>query len=158
MLGLLSEKASCRDYHRGLLGLLADADSKVCELIVKEHERLQGTLQLGAAENRCSRAVLAALGSVVQNKTAEGFPGARFHGGCAVVDDVETLATQRAKQAFNAQYANVQPHSGTTANQIVITAFLEKGDKILSMAVDQGGHYSHGCPDSFTGRFFNSDH
>lgn len=158
MLGLLSEKASCRDYHRGLLGLLEDADSEVYDLIAREHERLHGTLQLGAAENRCSRAVLAALGSVVQNKTAEGFPGARFHGGCEVVDDVEALATQRAKEAFNAQYANVQPHSGTTANQIVITAVLEKGDKILSMAVDHGGHYSHGCQDSFTGRFFDSHH
>jgi glycine hydroxymethyltransferase len=157
MLGLLSEKRCCHKYHEGLLDLLKDADSEVCDLILGEYRRLQETLQLGAAENRCSRAVLATLGSVVQNKTAEGFPGARFHGGCTVVDDVESLATERTKQTFNAQYANVQPHSGTTANQIVITALLEKGDKILSMAVDQGGHYSHGSSDSFTGKFFHAE-
>ncbi|HUT31415.1 MAG TPA: serine hydroxymethyltransferase [Sedimentisphaerales bacterium] len=157
MLGLLSEKACCRDYHEGLLGLLADADSEVHDLILKEHQRLHETLQLGAAENRCSRAVLAALGSVIQNKTAEGFPGARFHGGCTVIDDVEKLAVVRAKKAFKAQYANVQPHSGTTANQIVISAVLDKGDKILSMALDQGGHYSHGSSNSFTGKFFNAE-
>jgi glycine hydroxymethyltransferase len=157
MLGVLSDKVCGLEYHKGLLGLLKDEDGEACDLIVREYERLQETLQLGAAENRCSRAVLAALGSVIQNKTAEGFPGARFHGGCGVVDDVERLAVARAKQAFKCQYANVQPHSGTTANQIVISALLEKGDKILSMAVDQGGHYSHGSSDSFTGKFFNAE-
>ncbi|MHC4156052.1 MAG: hypothetical protein ACYST6_14185, partial [Planctomycetota bacterium] len=145
------------EYHKDLLDLLRDADSEVWDLILKEYQRLQETLQLGAAENRCSRVVLAALGSVVQNKTAEGFPGARFHGGCTVIDDVEKLAVARAKQAFNAQYANVQPHSGTTANQIVISAVLEKGDKILGMALEQGGHYSHGSSGSFTGKFFHAE-
>jgi glycine hydroxymethyltransferase len=91
---------------------------------------------------------------VLQNKTAEGFVGARMHGGCEVVDDVEGLAVSRAKETFGAQYANVQPHSGTQANQIVLTALLERGDKVLSMALEQGGHYSHGSRVSFTGKFF----
>jgi len=147
-------KLSSQEYHRGIFDVLKDQDSEVYGLISKEAERLQNTLQLIAAENQCSRAVLAALGSVVQNKTAEGFPGARFHGGCEVVDDVETLAVARAKEAFGAQYANVQPHSGTQANQIVLTALLERGDKVLSLGLDQGGHYSHGTKGSFTGKFF----
>ena len=146
---------ACEEYHAGQFGDLKEADREVYKLITKEYERLQNTLQLIAAENQCSRAVLAALGSVVQNKTAEGFPGARLHGGCEVVDQIEQLATARAKEAFGAQYANVQPHSGTGANQIVITALLERGDKILSLALDQGGHYSHGMKESFTGKFFD---
>jgi len=118
---------SCEKYHEDLFGALRQTDSRVCELITKEYERQQNTLQLIAAENRCSKAVLAALGSVVQNKTAEGFAGTRrFHGGCDVVDDIERLAVVRAKEAFGAQYANVQPHSGSQANQIVLTALLEK--------------------------------
>lgn len=148
------DKRSCEEYHEGIFGVLKEADEQVCELITREYRRLGNTIPLVAAENRCSRAVLAALGSVVQNKTAEGFVGARFHGGCEVVDDVEQLAAGRAKEAFGAQYANVQPHSGTSANQIVITALLEKGDKILSLALEQGGHYSHGADASLTGRFF----
>ncbi|GAH68613.1 unnamed protein product, partial [marine sediment metagenome] len=135
-------------------GALKEADAEVYELIRREYERLQNTIQLVAAENRCSAAVLAALGSVVQNKTAEGFPGMRYHGGCEVVDDVETLAVARAKEAFGAKYANVQPHSGTQANQIVLIALLNSGDKVLSMGLGQGGHYSHGAGDSFSGKFF----
>ncbi len=141
-------------YHRGLPEALAQADLEVYRLIEAEHHRLQNTLQLIAAENHCSRAVLAALGSVVQNKTTEGFVGARFHGGCEIVDTLETLAIERARQAFGAQYANVQPHSGTGANQIVLTAILETGDRILSLAMDQGGHVSHGANVAFAGKFF----
>ncbi|MHC4356206.1 MAG: serine hydroxymethyltransferase, partial [Planctomycetota bacterium] len=150
-------RISSQQYHEGIFGGLEKTDEEVHRLIEKEYERRQSTLQLIAAENQCSRAVLATLGSVVQNKTAEGFPGARFHGGCTVIDDVEKLAAARAKRAFNAQYANVQPHSGTTANQIVISAILEKGDKILGMALEQGGHYSHGSSGSFTGKFFRAE-
>jgi glycine hydroxymethyltransferase len=146
---------SFQEYHEGIFSALKETDGQVYELITKEYERLQKTLQLIAAENQCSRAVLAALGSVVQNKTAEGFPGARFHGGCEVVDDVERLAVSRAKEAFGAQYANVQPHSGTGANQIVITAVLKAADRILSLDLEQGGHYSHGTTFSFTGNFFD---
>ncbi|MBW7991098.1 MAG: serine hydroxymethyltransferase [Planctomycetes bacterium] len=134
---------------------MKENDSRVYELITKEYERLQSTLQLIAAENQCSRAVLAALGSVIQNKTTEGFPGSRYHGGCEIVDEVERLAAARAKEAFGAQYANVQPHSGTGANQIILTAILDKGDKILSLGLDQGGHLSHGAKVSFSGKFFD---
>jgi len=149
------DKTSFEEYHEGKFSVLKETDKEVYELITKEYERLENTLQLIAAENQCSRAVLAALGSVVQNKTAEGFPGARLHGGCEVVDDVERLAASRAKEAFDAQYANVQPHSGTQANQIILTAVLERGDTILSLGLDQGGHFSHGAALSFTGKFFD---
>ncbi|MEK7996146.1 MAG: serine hydroxymethyltransferase, partial [Planctomycetota bacterium] len=112
-----------------MFSALKEQDDQIYQLINREYERLQNNLQLIAAENQCSRAVLAALGSILQNKTTEGFPGARYHGGCEVVDEVERLAVARAKETFGAQYANVQPHSGTTANQIVLTALLERGDR-----------------------------
>lgn len=151
---MLPEKLSSEGYHEAIFSALKEQDSRVYELIIKEYERLQNTLQLVAAANQCSRAVLAALGSVVQNKTSEGFPGARCHGGCEIVDEVERLAEARAKEAFGAQYANVQAHSGSQANQIVLTAILDKGDTILSLGVDQGGHPSHGGPGSLTEKFF----
>jgi glycine hydroxymethyltransferase len=146
---------SCKEYHENIFGALKEQDEQIYELITKEYERLRNTIQLVAAENRCSRAVLAALGSVIQNKTAEGFAGARLHGGCEVIDELERLAVDRVKQAFDAEYANVQPHSGTSANQIVLTAVLERGDKLLSMGLDHGGHFSHGAKASFTSKFFN---
>lgn len=152
---MLSDKLCCDEYHAGQFGALKEADEEVYKLIGREYERLQETVQLVAAENRCSQAVLAALGSVVQNKTAEGFPNARRHSGCEVVDELEPLAIERAKEAFGAQYANVQPHSGSSANLIVITALLEKGDKILSLPLEQGGHFSHGCEESVTAKFFD---
>ena len=130
ILEMLPEKLSSSDsawpshdgqaYHEDIFSALKEQDSRVYELITKEYERLQSNLQLIAAANQCSKAVLAALGSVVQNKTSEGFPGARCHGGCEIVDDVERLAVARAKEAFGAQYADVQPHSGSQANQIVL--------------------------------------
>jgi glycine hydroxymethyltransferase len=143
------------EYHKTIFDALEQADPDVYQLITREYQRQQNTLQLIAAENQCSPAVLAALGSVIQNKTTEGFVGARFHGGCQVVDQVEELAIKRAKDAFGAKYANVQPHSGTAANQIVLTAILQPGDKILSLGIDQGGHLSHGAKVSFTGKFFS---
>jgi glycine hydroxymethyltransferase len=151
----LLEKLSSKDYHEGVFAALQEQDGQVYELITREYERLRNTLQLIAAENQCSRAVLAALGSIVQNKTTEGFPGGRYHGGCEVIDDVERLAVSRAKEAFGAQYANVQPHSGTAANQIILTALLEREDKVLSLGLDQGGHLSHGARVSFSGKFFD---
>ena len=144
-----------KQYHEGLFGALEQTDKEIYDLIEKEHGRLQDTIQLLAAENRCSRAVLAALGSVVQNKTAEGFVGARLHGGCEVIDEIERLTIDRAKRTFDAKYANVQPHSGTSANLAVLTAILERGDKILSMGIDHGGHFSNGAKVSFTGKFFD---
>jgi glycine hydroxymethyltransferase len=144
----------CHCWHSGLLDALRHSDAEICRLIEDEFDRQQNTLQLVAAENQCSRAVLAALGSVLQNKTAEGPVARRLHGGCGVVDEVEQIAAQRAKQAFGARYANVQPHSGTQANQIVIAAVLQKGDKILSLPDEQGGHFSHGSAESLTGKLF----
>lgn len=146
---------SSGEYHTAIFGALEASDKEVYELITREYERRQNTLQLGAAENECSMSVLAALGSVVQNKTAEGSVGARLHGGCEVIDDVEKLAVARAKKALGAKYANVQPHSGTTANQIILTALLQSQDKVLSLALEHGGHFSHGSNVSFTGRFFD---
>jgi glycine hydroxymethyltransferase len=150
----LLEQISSWEYHENIFGALRRQDGQIYDLITREYERLQNSLQLIAAENQCSKAVLAAIGSVVQNKTTEGFPGARYHGGCEFVDDIERLAADRAKETFGAQYANVQPHSGTSANQIVLTALLEKGDRILSLGLDQGGHISHGARVSFSGKFF----
>jgi len=151
---MLLEKLSSEAYHDGLSAELIRSDPEIQRMITSEYERLQDTIQLLAAENRCSRAALAALGSILQNKTSEGFPAVRLHGGSEVVDEVESLAIQRAKRVFGAKYANVQPHSGTTANQIVITALLEPGDGILSMSPGHGGHFSHGSMDSITARFF----
>jgi len=148
------EGLSSQQYHQALIEALEESDGRIYEFLTREYERRRNTLQLGAAENQCSRAVLAALGSVLQNKTAEGFIGARMHGGCEVIDDVEGAAVGRAKETFRAQYANVQPHSGTQANHIVLTAVLEKGDRVLGMAIGHGGHYSHGASNSFTGKFF----
>lgn len=146
---------NCDLYHRSVFGQLQSDDRDVYDLIKKEYGRVRRTLQLIAAENQCSKAVLAALGSVVQNKTIEGFVGARYHGGSEIVDDIEQLAISRAKEAFDADYANVQPHSGTQANQIVLTALLERDNKVLSLGLDQGGHLSHGAGVSFSGKFFN---
>jgi glycine hydroxymethyltransferase len=148
------DKLSSEAYHDGLQEALIRFDPDIHKLINKEYQRLRDSIQLLAAENECSRAVLAALGSILQNKTCEGFHLSRLHGGSSVIDEVEALAIERAKQAFGAKYVNVQPHSGTTANQIVITALLEPGDKILSMATSHGGHFSHGSIDSITARFF----
>jgi len=153
-LGVLLEELSSQQYHQAILDALKDSDEQIYQFLTREYERRRNTLQLVAAENQCSQAVLAALGSVLQNKTAEGFVGARMHGGCEVIDDVESAAVSRAKEAFDAQYANVQPHSGSQANQIVLTAMLEKGDRVLGMAIGHGGHYSHGAADSFTSKFF----
>jgi glycine hydroxymethyltransferase len=150
-------KISSHRYHGDIFAALKEQDVQIHDLINREYERLQNSLQLIAAENQCSKAVLAALGSIVQNKTTEGFPGARYHGGCEFVDDIERLAEDRAKETFGAQYANVQPHSGTSANQIVLTALLETGDRILSLGLDQGGHVSHGARVSFGGKFFGVD-
>jgi glycine hydroxymethyltransferase len=150
----MPDKLTSEAYHDGLQEALRQYDPDIYNLITKEYQRLRDGIQLLAAENQCSRAVLAALGSILQNKTSEGFPSARLHGGSAVIDEVESTAIERAKQVFGAKYTNVQPHSGTTANQIVIMALLERGDKILSMATSHGGHFSHGSIGSITAKFF----
>lgn len=137
---------------------LAMADPEIASLIDHERIRLEETLNLIAAENHMPAAVLETLGSVLNTKTIEGYPGKRFHAGCVHVDEVETLAIARGRGLFGAEHVNVQPHSGTSANLAVYFAVLEVGDRILSMKLAHGGHLSHGHPASITGRCFDFRH
>ncbi|PIP15936.1 MAG: serine hydroxymethyltransferase [Candidatus Portnoybacteria bacterium CG_4_8_14_3_um_filter_44_15] len=134
---------------------LAKTDSQIAGLIRKEALRHQEGLDLVAAENYPSPAVRQAVGSVLSTCYAEGCPGKRYYPGLKYIDQIEQLAIERAKKLFGANYANVQPHSGSQANQAVYLALLEPGDKILAMDLAQGGHLSHGSPANFSGRFFN---
>jgi glycine hydroxymethyltransferase len=147
-------KWACERWHNSIFTALRETDEPVWQLVAQEFGRRKKSIQLLAAENQCSKAVLAALGSVLQDKTAEGPVDGRLHGGCGVVDQLEQIAIDRAKQVFGAKYANVQPHSGTQANQIVITALLNKGDKILSLPDAEGGHFSHGSAGSSIAKFY----
>jgi glycine hydroxymethyltransferase len=140
------------------LGLLERDDKEVLELIRRESRRQQTTLNMIAAENTAPPSVLDALGSVFNNKTAEGYPGRRYHTGCGVADELERLAVERAKSLFGAQHANVQPHSGVNANLAVYQAVLQPGDLLLSMKLSHGGHLSHGDAASFTGRVYRALH
>ena len=134
-------------------GWLAE-DPEVARLLEEEMRRQSSTLQLIASENFTSPAVLAATGSVLTNKYAEGYPGRRYYGGNQVIDEVENLARERAKALFGAEHANVQPHAGATANLAVYQALLEPGDTVLAMRLDQGGHLTHGSPASITSRIW----
>ncbi|MCL6104765.1 MAG: serine hydroxymethyltransferase [Actinobacteria bacterium] len=125
------------------------------ELLAAELNRQRTTLQLIASENFTSPAVLAATASVLTNKYAEGYPGRRYYGGNSVIDSVEVLAQERAKQLFGAEHANVQPHSGANANLAVYTALLDPGDTVLGMRLDQGGHITHGLPASISGKLYH---
>lgn len=133
-------------------------DSEVAEAIVKEQERQNSHIELIASENWVSKAVMAAMGSPLTNKYAEGYPGKRYYGGCECVDIVEDLARDRAKKLFNCDYANVQPHSGAQANMAVFFAMLEPGDTFMGMNLDHGGHLSHGSPVNMSGKYFNCVH
>jgi len=135
--------------------ILARTDEKVADAIRLEVEREHGQLEMIASENFVSRAVLAALGSVMTNKYAEGYPGKRYYGGCSEVDKVETLAQERAKKLFGADHANVQPHSGSQANMTAYFSFLSPGDKIMGLSLSHGGHLTHGHPVNFSGMFFD---
>ncbi|MBN2876724.1 MAG: serine hydroxymethyltransferase [Bacilli bacterium] len=130
---------------------LKNRDMELFEIIQREQERQQSHIELIASENFVSKAVLEADGSVLTNKYAEGYPGKRYYGGCEYVDEAENLAIERIKKLFNVAYANVQPHSGSTANMGAYRAILQPGDKVLGMALDQGGHLTHGHPLSFSG-------
>ena len=130
-------------------------DPEVADLLEAELERQEETLELIPSENLASVAVLEALGSWLNNKYAEGVPGKRYYGGCQIVDQVENLARDRAKLLFGADHANVQPHSGTQANMAVYESVLNPGDKVLGMALDQGGHLSHGSPVNFSGKIYH---
>jgi glycine hydroxymethyltransferase len=134
---------------------LSDADPQVAAAVHGELERQQGQIELIASENLVSRAVLEAQGSVFTNKTVEGYIGRRYHGGAEYADVVEHLAVERAKELFQCAYANVQPHSGSQANQVVFLALLRPGDKILSMALAAGGHLSHGAAANLSGKWFD---
>jgi glycine hydroxymethyltransferase len=134
---------------------LREVDSEVAAIFDRELERQQQTLVLIPSENYASRAVLAATGSVMTNKYAEGYPHARYYHGCEFVDEVEELAIARAKTLFGAEHANVQPVAGTQANMAVYYALLEHGDTVMAMALDQGGHLTHGNRFNFSGRYYN---
>jgi len=135
--------------------LLSREDPEVAGILLSELDRLRGGLQLIASENLTSPAVLAALGSTLSNKYAEGYPGRRYYGGCAEVDKVENLAIDRAKALFGADHANVQPHSGASANLAAYGAFLSPGDTVLAMSLPHGGHLTHGSKVNFSGKWFN---
>ena len=128
---------------------------KIFDLITKEENRQLNGIELIASENFTSPDVMKATGSVLTNKYAEGYPGKRYYGGCEVVDEIETIAIDRAKELFGASYANVQPHSGSQANTAVYHAFLKPGDKILGFDLSHGGHLTHGSPVNFSGRLYN---
>lgn len=129
-------------------------DTKLFDLITKEKERQLNGLELIASENFVSDAVLEAAGSVLTNKYAEGYPGKRYYGGCEVVDEVEQLAIDRLKELFNAEYANVQPHSGSQANTAVYASCMKPGDKFLGFDLSHGGHLTHGSPVNFSGKLY----
>ena len=129
-------------------------DPEIADVVLGELDRLRGGLQLIASENLTSPAVLAALGSTLSNKYAEGYPGRRYYGGCAEVDKAETIGIERAKALFGAEHANLQPHSGASANLAAYAALLQPGDTVLAMSLPHGGHLTHGSKVSFSGKWF----
>ncbi|MBI1352279.1 MAG: aminotransferase class I/II-fold pyridoxal phosphate-dependent enzyme [Actinomycetales bacterium] len=134
---------------------LAEEDPQIAAVILDELERLRGGLQLIASENFTSPAVLAALGSTLSNKYAEGYPGRRYYGGCADVDRAENIGIERAKALFGADHANLQPHSGASANLAAYGAFVSPGDTVLAMSLPHGGHLTHGSKVNFSGKWFD---
>ena len=137
---------------RNLMDFLTAADPQVGDAVRGEYDRQQRNIELIASENVVSAAVLAAAGTVLTNKYAEGYPGKRYYGGCQCVDVVENIAMDRAKEVFGAKFVNVQPHSGAQANYAVYQALCEYGDTVLGMSLDQGGHLTHGSPVNFSGK------
>ena len=133
-------------------------DTEVFEWIEKEKERQEQSIELIASENFVSVEVMQAQGSVLTNKYAEGYPSKRYYGGCQMVDHIEQLAIDRAKQLFGAEYANVQPHSGSQANSAVFQAFLQPGDTFLGMNLTEGGHLTHGSSVNFSGKLYHAIH
>ena len=138
-----------------VMDLIAGYDKEVGEAIQAECARQRRNLELIASENIVSEPVMMAMGTVLTNKYAEGYPGKRYYGGCQYVDVVESIAIERAKKLFGCDYANVQPHSGAQANMAVFIAMLKPGDTVMGMNLDQGGHLTHGSPVNFSGMYFN---
>lgn len=137
------------------IDFLKSYDPQVGQAMQQELDRQQQNIELIASENIVSEAVLKAMGSVLTNKYAEGYPGKRYYGGCQYVDIVENIAIERAKQVFGAEHVNVQPHSGAQANMAVYFAFLKPGDTIMGMNLAHGGHLTHGSPVNMSGSYFN---
>jgi len=137
------------------MSVLEKQDPPVAESIRKEALRQEYKLEMIASENFVSRAVMEAVGSVMTNKYAEGYPGKRYYGGCEFVDIAEDLARDRVKKLFGAEYANVQPHSGSQANMAVYFTFVKPGDKVMGMNLAHGGHLTHGSPVNFSGQLYN---
>ena len=137
------------------IGFVSKFDSEVGAMMNRELTRQQDGLELIASENFASPAVIAAMGSVLTNKYAEGLPGKRYYGGCQYVDELESLCIQRAKDLFGAEFANVQPHSGAQANMAVELAFLQPGDTLMGMSLANGGHLTHGSPANISGKYYN---
>ena len=146
---------SSETFYGPDFALLSQQDPDISAVLLSELKRQQTNLQLIASENFTSRAVLAALGSTLSNKYAEGYPGKRYYGGCEEVDKAEVIAIDRAKSLFGAEHANVQPHSGASANVAVYQAFTKPGDTVLAMSLSHGGHLTHGSPVNFSGKWFN---
>jgi glycine hydroxymethyltransferase len=137
---------------------LEQEDPEIAAVLLSELDRLRSGLQLIASENFTSPAVLAALGSTLSNKYAEGYPGRRYYGGCSEVDKAETIGIERAKELFGAEHANLQPHSGASANLAAYGAFVKPGETVLAMSLPHGGHLTHGAKVSFSGKWFNPVH
>ena len=137
------------------IGFVNRFDPEIAKCMNRELTRQQDGLELIASENLASPAVIAAMGSILTNKYAEGLPGARYYGGCEYVDELETIAIERAKELFGAEFANVQPHSGAQANMAVQLAFLNPGDTLMGMSLANGGHLSHGSPANISGKYYN---
>ncbi len=133
---------------------LQQSDAEIFNLVQKETQRQEYGLEMIPSENFVSEAVLEACGSILTNKYAEGLPGKRYYGGCEVVDQVEEIALSRAKSLFGVEFANVQPHSGATANEAVFEALLNRGDTIMGLRLDHGGHLTHGHPVNFSGKHY----
>lgn len=137
------------------IGFVAQQDPELAAMMGRELTRQQDGLELIASENFASPAVIAAMGSILTNKYAEGLPGKRYYGGCQFVDEIESLCIERAKTLFGADFANVQPHSGAQANMAVQLAFLQPGDTMMGMSLANGGHLSHGSPANISGKYYN---
>ena len=137
------------------IGFVKDFDPDVAAMMDRELLRQQNGLELIASENFASPAVIAAMGSILTNKYAEGLPGKRYYGGCQYVDELESLCIQRAKDLFGAEFANVQPHSGAQANAAVELALLQPGDTLMGMSLANGGHLTHGSPANISGKYYN---
>ena len=137
------------------IDFIRNSDPVIADIMARELGRQRANLELIASENIVSPAVMAAMGSMLTNKYAEGYPGKRYYGGCEFVDQIENVCIKRAKQLFGAKYANVQPHSGSQANNAAYLALCKPGDTVMGMDLSNGGHLTHGCPANFSGKFYN---